>query len=645
MENALHLKLIDFGIQLNILNENDAAGICSGLSAAWLDAVLSNTQLRLQKLIEEICILQEILNKHNDKSAKIIIDRKLNTIRNKIKNNENLTEYETKLLQIEALYNQIKFYQSPNELSCITQNIFWEKDIVPISKLVCSEEIEAKNGLFEAFTISGVYTQREVIEYLSNIEDIFHSIQFENSQAIGIRITNISHCMAIAYCTENKVWHVFDSNQQFSESNIAFEPVSIEQISEYIFDAFNRRRILKFVSLHTQIIITEDNSKKNELIEKLQVFKNTQFDKIETQIIQRIEKTDIISLVATSNDHETLDAILGFGKFATTDIKGNAAMIDAIVLGYHDVVQVLLKHNENPNQEENNSNTSPLMMAVTLNNIQIVKLLLNYGANPNLILENGATALMIAIKNHNIEIVQILLANRADVNLGNFKNMNPLLYAIYKNKPDVSQCIDIIKCLIEAGAILYSNGNSILTENVDLIILEFADIIEEQAKNRWLNISSQYIHLFHNINNIESKEQCEQFIEWAKELQHLNNQFNFATRFPEISTENLELMQNQDFYASLMNNYHYYEQIINIPNIRVDLAFLIDFYQTHKDKTSNIFTLYLNELSLTDSRQTTLQNTCCIPFKLGNFTSFFTRRENNQPCIELELENQKHINI
>jgi ankyrin repeat protein len=62
-----------------------------------------------------------------------------------------------------------------------------------------------------------------------------------------------------------------------------------------------------------------------------------------------------------------------------------------------------------------------LHIASKTNSVDIVRILLDYGANPNSINAFGATPLHIAVKYENLETVKILLVYGADVNAVEFE--------------------------------------------------------------------------------------------------------------------------------------------------------------------------------------------------------------------------------
>jgi ankyrin repeat protein len=89
----------------------------------------------------------------------------------------------------------------------------------------------------------------------------------------------------------------------------------------------------------------------------------------------------------------------------------------------------------------------PLTLAVKTENLEMVRLLLEHGANPNLRGgENGNFALPIAIEKGNLEIVRLLLDRGANVNRGDHIGASPLRWAID------SENIEMVRLLLDRGA-------------------------------------------------------------------------------------------------------------------------------------------------------------------------------------------------
>ena len=96
---------------------------------------------------------------------------------------------------------------------------------------------------------------------------------------------------------------------------------------------------------------------------------------------------------------------------------------------YEDIkaVELLLsKKNINVNIYDYEHQITPLMYIVTLNNIDITRLLLNHKANPDLQDAIGNTSLHLEIIENNIAIANLLISKFTNFNLSDINSMTPL---------------------------------------------------------------------------------------------------------------------------------------------------------------------------------------------------------------------------
>ncbi len=93
-----------------------------------------------------------------------------------------------------------------------------------------------------------------------------------------------------------------------------------------------------------------------------------------------------------------------------------------------------------------NSGGTALMWASYEGQLDMVRLLLEKGADINFKGNNGGTALMYACVKGDPEIVKLLLENGADVDAKDGSLMTALMWASYEGRPDV------LRMLLEKGA-------------------------------------------------------------------------------------------------------------------------------------------------------------------------------------------------
>lgn len=117
----------------------------------------------------------------------------------------------------------------------------------------------------------------------------------------------------------------------------------------------------------------------------------------------------------------------------------------------HDNIKFLRYLNDIANKSKEPLNTSDLILIA--NNIEIIKYLLEIGANINCQDENGRTPLIKACMYNNFEIAKLLIFKGANIDLKNNNNARALHYACYYGSSE------LIKYLIEHGANLYGTIN------------------------------------------------------------------------------------------------------------------------------------------------------------------------------------------
>ncbi len=105
----------------------------------------------------------------------------------------------------------------------------------------------------------------------------------------------------------------------------------------------------------------------------------------------------------------------------TTNEEGFSPLILACRAGDIDLARILLNNladvdNRNQNDEEDVYRERPLTIAIEMGNIEMVKLLIEYGADLYLMNEDECTPLMLAYRAHDIQLLSLLLKYKAKFN-------------------------------------------------------------------------------------------------------------------------------------------------------------------------------------------------------------------------------------
>jgi ankyrin repeat protein len=168
----------------------------------------------------------------------------------------------------------------------------------------------------------------------------------------------------------------------------------------------------------------------------------------------------------------------------------------AIIKGYHEIVKLLIEKGANINVKYDLDNR-PLHIAIMNDKLDIFKLLIEKRADINAKNINNVTPLHIASSKGKFEIVKLLIENRADINAKNINYDTPLHNAIMNDK------FEIVKLLIENRADINAKNinydtplhNAIMNDKLDIVKL----LIEKGAD---INIeNTNLIKPLHSVND------------------------------------------------------------------------------------------------------------------------------------------------
>jgi len=183
--------------------------------------------------------------------------------------------------------------------------------------------------------------------------------------------------------------------------------------------------------------------------------------------------TLLIGATKKATPKELINLLLDYGSDPNAKSKdGRTALFEAIQVGRPDIVTSLLEHGANPNlpgpkhmlwpatyhpaclevllSHGADSKKSPGIMelAVSINNIESVRILLKAGVDPNTKKDGTYTPLCTAIRDDRTELLQLLLSNGADPNV--MASEYPAFKCITHNR------VHFLPLLVAAGADLHT---------------------------------------------------------------------------------------------------------------------------------------------------------------------------------------------
>lgn len=115
------------------------------------------------------------------------------------------------------------------------------------------------------------------------------------------------------------------------------------------------------------------------------------------------------------------------------------------------VANIIHKYGINPNTVSRYIGRTPLMRAADKGNIDVIRILIENGADVNTQTQTGYTALMMAAGSGKVQAVDFLLKAKANPNIQNNSGATALMRAI-DGEGDSAQIKTIVKLLLKAGA-------------------------------------------------------------------------------------------------------------------------------------------------------------------------------------------------
>lgn len=161
----------------------------------------------------------------------------------------------------------------------------------------------------------------------------------------------------------------------------------------------------------------------------------------------------ILSMLVTAGESELVELAIRKGaKIECPFPSVENAVITAVHFKKVSCLKVLLEHGANPNAISNEGSTALMWAAGRSNGIgsqkclAAVKALLAYGADPSICNHRGYTPLMAAALIREATTVQVLIEAGAQLEATDFRGETALFKAVYSN------CVESVKHLLMAGA-------------------------------------------------------------------------------------------------------------------------------------------------------------------------------------------------
>lgn len=577
----LHNELIKLAQAFGYTSITDG-GLCHGFAMMWSQAVCAND---LDSFKQRMDLLD------NYKSDPAALVSRIEEIRTKIVNkdylptdeNYGLTEEELKLLEIPAFFDGIALYLRPAEhLDFFDEpRKMHQVNIEPISRhtapygdIPMTDDIATKEtGLKNTFCTVDQYNKHELETFLLELEK-----KLEGRSDIAIAFSSINHVVSARYLGDGK-FEFIDTNLNVHNS-MTHLTLNAKELSENIFLALTNENI-DFLPLACTVIrsantpeIDFESCRNREPINTLHANQNNNttlhlaayyndlalIDRINFQSkkidINQKDANNVSApfLMLTSQNYDAFQKILDLpGQSLAHDSK---EILHYLVCNSEDerVLELaslfLNKEGISPNTESG-SYWSPLHIACSKNDDNMVKLLLDKGADVNRHCSalngspNGPTPLHVSAMNgNNKEIIELLINRGADCNIKDENERKAFDLALDAGHEKIAEIL-LDKTTLEASSFgkTWSLKSMDCSPNMKKKILIKG--LEDYIKQR---------HEESNFGNILrlGYSQKEKITAANALITHLNN--------PEsapLSTQNIKVLQN----ARLGNIYRQHQEL------------------------------------------------------------------------------------
>jgi len=272
-------------------------------------------------------------------------------------------------------------------------------------------------------SFSGIYNLQELKDYFESLRQTLEApIPFTHPVSLIMR--GFHHTTHVGYCPKQKAWIFIDANTKYEDKQHLPITIIIKTDLEMA-----RTMLNNFWAANERIAFTTEVSVTGD---QVNTFKN---------YLTRWHQTPAMQVMHTVTEFKARF----IANIRRRAIETDFWLLPAAQCGHTSTAIALLAAGANPNLISEDGATA-LYIAVINNHADIVHALLEANANPNMLTKDLATPLYPAVRNGNVDIINLLLPKNININQVRKDGMTILRLAI---KNDHS---DVIPILLKAGA-------------------------------------------------------------------------------------------------------------------------------------------------------------------------------------------------
>lgn len=419
--------LLDINLLLTSLREDLGYLLpedsCHGFAIRWLEACLVGEENLFENRIKEI-------HSYGDSLIARIQEAQ-------DKEENQLTEEDKTLLDIQAFFDHMELQQSPNSYTSFFGRPFSQSDIESISDIATSDAMRSRGGLCKIYSHPGMYTKEEVTQYFDKLSDVLDNATSNSAnECWGILIGEFYHTIAVTY-TPGIGWRFMD-NEQYPP--LVFSKEETHLLAKEIVEVLTAKPSIPHIGFNCSIFTVADNALLPAVTTALNQF-SEKLALTEEMLTRESDGYDL-ACIATQNEHTWILAeYLKYGLRIDNDYGNYPLIYLAVLHGDLEIIDFLCHNGAEINVLS--ANYTPIYLAAKNGDVASISLLAKNGADVN----KGdcitlVTPVHIAAKNGHVPVITAFAKLGADLNLGDDKGATPLHAGAEEN------CVEAIVTLI-----------------------------------------------------------------------------------------------------------------------------------------------------------------------------------------------------
>lgn len=472
-------SVIQYMTSLNLKTNID--GLCHGMASMFMQAVLADdcaNYIRRLYYIRYAVIMavDEIFAKESKKSTeKIVLTAKFiqehsNEI-NAIIKNEYLKLPVQEQIDISAFFEGVTLYQHMHAYPEIINIKEGSRSINKSQKsyTAFALEIFTPAKIDQDICIGNTITNHLDTSELNDFFSLLSTYLSNCSHPISYLFSANKHATSISYDPKQKHWILFDPGHP--------NPLYLNSIKDLVaalktahFCSTDTPLLFSLQTFYRKIDVDKVNASYNELGKNDHWKILNQVDIKKIGKISGTETSNLLLFAVHHNDVNKVKEIIEYFKNHNLCLDTSFAIHAAIAENKIETVEVLLDYLDDVDKDLNHHG-SPMQNAIALDRLEIVSMLLQKGAQINLV-RNDYTPLQLAVslRDPNSQMIRLLLNHKADQSIRDSSGRTAIQIAENKGRLEIAEILRKHNpaSTVSRNSVLFSSKG--LNENADVAL-------------------------------------------------------------------------------------------------------------------------------------------------------------------------------